>query len=479
MQMKNEILRGLKWTAGAKFSGQAVTWCITIFVMRLLSPSDYGLLAMASVLLALLGMFAEVGLGPALIQQKEIDEQKMRQAFGIVLLVNIGLFLFLNLLAPLVARFYSEPRLTDIVRVLSIQFLLGPLCVLPDVILQRQLEFKKRSLIDLGSAVLSSVATLVLAISGCGVWSLVCGNLVGFTGRMIALNIAAPFRYFPSLSAKGMRQVLSFGRTLTVSRFLWFFFTQVDTVIVGRVLNETALGMYSVAMHLATLPGQRVSAILNQVAFPVFARFQHDRSLVGVQLLKAFNLIGFIAFPILWGMSSVAPELVMVMLGKHWAEAVFPLQVLTLIMPFRTLVGFMPAITDALGRPDVGLRNVIVGCLLMPIAFYVGSHWGIVGVSLAWVLVYPIVLFINLKRMLAVLGMSIDAVVRTLAAPVACAAAMYACVYIARLLVEKQMGPAAVLIVEIATGAVSYALLTFTINRSTLGEIRMILHSGT
>jgi teichuronic acid exporter len=474
MKLKNEIMRGLKWTAGAKFGSQLITWGITIFVMRLLAPSDYGLLAMASVLLALLSMFSEVGLGPALVQQADVSDQKFRQAFGIVLLVNLALFVLLNLLAPLVARFYAEDRLVTIVRVLSIQFLLIPLSVIPDVLLQRQLEFKKRSLIDLGSAVLSSVSTLGLALYGFGVWSLVVGNLAGLVLRLVSLNLAAPFRSLPSFSLTGMRQLLAFGGNVTASRFLWFFFTQADTIIVGRVLGGNVLGMYSVAMHLATLPVQRVSAILNQVAFPAFSRFQHEKDVISAQLLKAFGLISFVAFPVLWGMSSVAPDLVLVLLGPNWTDAILPLQILTLVMPFRTLVGFLPSITDAVGRPEIGLQNVILGCLTIPLAFYVGSRWGIAGVAFAWVTVYPFVLLINMQRMLAVLGVTLAQAVRKLAPPIGCSAAMYASVWVVHSQLHNYPNRSVVLIAEVLTGAASYALLTFAGNRSIVGEIKML-----
>lgn len=478
MKFNNEVHRGLKWTAGAKFAGQMVTWGITIFVMRLLAPSDYGLLAMATVLLALLGMFAEAGLGPALIQQAEVSEKKLSQAFGIVLVVNLSLFGALNLLAPLVARFYAEDRLVEVVRVMSVQFLVSPFSVIPDVLLQRQLEFKKRSLIELGTAVLASFATLALALGGLGVWALVCGNLAGLVARVIAVNLAAPFRVFPSFSATGMRQVLAFGGQVTASRFLWFFYTQADTVIVGRVLGEHLLGMYSVAMHLATLPVQRVSAILNQVVFPAVARFQHEKEMIAAQLLQGFKLIGFIAFPVLWGMSSVAPELVSVLLGPGWGEASLPLQVLTLVMPFRAIAGFLPTVTDAVGRPDVGLQNVILGCMIMPVAFFAGSHWGMVGVSLAWVCAYPFVLFMNLKRMLSVVGLSIEALAIKLALPLVCATGMYVSVWLVRSQLHPATRPAVLLMIEIAVGAATYVLMTFMFNRAILAELKLMLRPG-
>ena len=474
MKLKHEVLRGLKWTAGAKFGSQIITWGITIFVMRLLAPADYGLLAMASVLLALLNMFAEVGLGPALVQQAEVDERKFRQAFGIILLVNLALFALLNLVAPLVAAFYAEDRLVPVIRVLAIQFLLIPLSVIPDVLLQRRLEFKRRSLIDLGTAIISSVATLALALKGFGVWSLVFGNLSGLVFRLVALNLAAPFRALPSFSWTGMRQLLAFGGNVTASRFLWFFFTQADTVIVGRVLGGNVLGMYSVAMHLATLPVQRISAILNQVAFPAFSRFQHEKDVISAQLLKAFGLIGFVAFPVLWGMSSVAPDLVVVVLGPNWTEAILPLQILTLIMPFRTLVGFLPSITDAVGRPEIGLHNVILGCLTMPLAFWVGSRWGIAGVAYAWLTVYPFVLVINLHRMLAVVGVTLGQAGRKLAPAVGCAVAMYLAVWVVRSLLQTEPNRSVALIVEILAGGLTYGLLTYAGNRSIVSEIGML-----
>lgn len=468
-------MRGLKWTAGAKFASQLITWGITIFVMRLLAPADYGLLAMASVLLALLSMFAEVGLGPALVQQAEVSEQKFRQAFGIVLLVNLALFILLNLLAPLVARFYAEDRLVPIVRVLAIQFLMIPLSVIPDVLLQRRLEFKKRSLIDLGTAVLASVSTLALALSGFGVWSLVVGNLAGLGLRLVTLNLAAPFRALPSFSSAGMRELLAFGGNITASRFLWFFFTQADTVIVGRVLGGNVLGMYSVAMHLATLPVQRVSAILNQVAFPAFSKFQNEKDLISAQLLKAFGLISFVAFPVLWGMSSVATDLVFVLLGPHWTEAILPLQILTLLMPFRTLVGFLPTITDALGRPDISLQNSVLGCVIMPVAFYVGSHWGIAGVSSAWLLAYPIVLLLNVRRMLPIVGLTVTKAAAKIAPAAACAGAMYGAVWLCRIALSGAHDRRLVLAAEIATGAISYILFTLAGNRIAMTEVRQLV----
>lgn len=465
MKLHTEILRGLKWTAGAKLGSQLITWGITIYVMRLLAPGDYGLLAMATVFLALLGMLAEVGLGPALVQKRELDAQTIRRAYGIIWLVNLFLFLLLNLCAGLVASFYAEPRLLPVLRVLSLQFLVIPFYVIPEVLLQRSLEYMWRSLVELGCAVITSGVTLGLAMAGFGVWALVGGMLSTVVCKAVLMNCASPYLVLPSFALGGMRQLVVFGGNITGSRFLWFFFTQVDNVIVGRLLGEHVLGLYSVAMHLASLPVQRVSAILNQVAFPAAARFQHDREAIGAQLLKAIGYVSLVAFPVLWGMSAVAPELIPVLLGPEWAEAVLPFQILTLVMPFRMIVGFLPTVTDAIGRSDVALRNAALGCIVMPIAFYVGSRWGIAGVAYAWLLAYPVVLFLNLRRMLAVIGIPLAAVARQVAPALFSAGGMTAVVWAMR---RAWTGDTqlVILVLEIVSGVFGYALFSLLCNRT-------------
>jgi len=474
MKMHSDLARGVKWVAGAKLASQLITWGVTIYVMRLLAPSDYGLLAMCTVVLGLLGMFAEVGLGPALIQRKEVSEQDLRQAMGVVWLVNLGLFLLANALAPLVAAFYGEPRLQPLLHVLSLQFLLLPLAIVPDVRLQRRLEYKQRSLVELSAALVGSQATLFMALFGAGVWSLVAGMLATQAWRMGALNWCAPGQPRPEWSPKGMGSLLGFGGSLTATRLLWYSFTQADVAIVGRVLGDQALGWYSVSMHLASLPVQRMAGILNQVLFPILSRNQHDLPAIRAGVLQMLGYIGLLSFPLLWGMASVAPEIVSVVLGKGWEGAVLPLQVLCLVMPFRTLTQMLPTVTDALGQPGINFRNVLLSCLLMPPAFYLGTRWGIKGVAYAWLLAYPVVLFFNMRRMLAAIGVSAEAVARRAGPAVLCAALMFGAVTLLRAPLAGQPRPWA-LLVEVLGGMLAYGLASLLLNRAMVAEVRGVL----
>lgn len=177
MTLRADTLSGLRWVAGAKLLGQVVTWGITIVVMRILSPEDYGVLAMATVLVAFLAMMAQFGVGAAAVQAADMDDGKLRQIFGLVILINSSLFLLLFLTAPLVGWFFEEPRLVAIIRVLGLQFVLMMFSVIPSSQLSRKLDFKGQSLVELSGAIASSLTALASALAGLGVWSLVWASL--------------------------------------------------------------------------------------------------------------------------------------------------------------------------------------------------------------------------------------------------------------------------------------------------------------
>ena len=433
--------------------------------MRILSPADYGLLAMASVFVAFLAMMAAAGLGPAIVQAREIDDGKLRQLLGLIVVLNGGLFLLLFLAAPLIAVFFDEVRLTDVIRVLSSQFIISGFAVIPESMLGRELKFKARALIDLSSNVAGGVVTLALALSGQGVWSLVAGTMVSTTGKAIGLNLVAPHVRWPSFSLRGTRALLAFGGNVTASRILWFFYSQADIFIAGKLLGKEALGFYSVAMHLASLPVQKISGVLNQVAYPAFAQIQRSPQLVSENFLKAVRILSFFAFPVLWGISSVAPELVGLLLGAKWSQAVLPLQVLPAIMPLRMISNFLPSAIDAVGRPDISVKYLMAACLIMPAAFVFGSQWGLVGLCMAWLIVYPLLLLGYFLKALPAIGLNIHALIRATAWPALASLAMYGAVVISSKALLEQTTVAERLPILVFLGMLVYAILAITTNR--------------
>lgn len=479
MTLRRQIMSGLRWSVGIRFASQVFTWAITLVVVRLLSPADYGLLAMATIFVAFLYMIAEFGMGPSVVQQAEITLPELRKAFGLVLAIHASLFLMLMLAAPLIAAIFDEPRLVAVLRVLSGLFLISGFQVIPEALLQRQMEFRRRSLNDFAGAILGSLTTLMGALVGWGVWALVAGSFVNQLWKSVGLNRIAPFLHRPDFSLKGTRHLLVFGGNLTAAQILWFLVNQTDVFIAGKWLGKEQLGFYSVAMHLASLPNGRIMGIINQVAFPAFSRMQHDSARVASGVLTGVRVLAFFAFPILWGISSVAPEFVSLILGVKWIPATVPLQVLALIMPLRMMSSFMPNALQGIGRSDILLWNVIFAALVMPAAFMVGVHWGLEGLSVAWLIVSPLVFLENMRRALPPLGLRLRNLGVALARPALAGALMYATVEGTRYLLPPMTTGAVKLGTLIAVGGLTYTAAALVLNRQGCREVLGLLRAAT
>lgn len=471
MTLRAKVLSGIFWIGGARLIGQILTWAITIVVIRLLSPSDYGLLAMASMFMSVLVVIAEAGLGAALIQAPNVDELTLRRIFGAAVVIHCVLFALQFAAAPVIAGFFEEERLVPIIRLIALQLLLTIFGVLPSAMLNRRLDFKSQSLIGLGSSVCGSLSTLGLALAGHGVWALVIGNLIATFCAVVAINFVSPFPHWPDFSLKGIRKLVVFGGQFTASRLLYLVYSQADVFIAGKLFGKELLGFYSVAMHLASLPVQKISSVFNQVAFSAFAQAQHQPETVPVHMLKGIRMLSFLSFPVLWGIASIAPEIVAVLLGEKWRAAVMPLQLLPLVMPITMLSPFMNTAFQGIGRGGIVFMNALTACVFLPAAFLIGSHWGLFGLCMAWLIGFPLVFLVNLRRMLPLVRLKLSAVLKAMALPMLAATGMYVCVSAARPLLAADLSAPVLMAVLIATGMVGFTLVTLATNMKGVREV--------
>ena len=457
MGLKVKVLSGLKWTVGVKFGTQIINWAFTIFVMRLLQPDDYGLLAMATVFTSLCLLLNEMGLGAAIIQVKQLTERILRQAFGLIILLNAILFISLFISAPFIAELFNEPRLTDITRFLSLQFPIMAFYVIPNSWLTRDMEFKTISIVGIIAELSNGICTFTLAWLDFGVWSLIWGNLVRVLILGIGINIARPFIRWPSFNFRGFAKVAKFGGLISMQRILWYFYSHVDVFIIGKILGSTILGYYSIAMHIASLPLQKVGSILNQVGLPAYSKLQNNPKLVSKYVFKVSRLIGFLGFPIFFGISSISPELVMIVLTEKWLLSILPLQLLSLIVPLRTLnVSLSPAV-NGVGRPDVTVKTLGVACIIMPLAFLIGLNWGLTGVCIAWIIGYLAWFIYMLFKVLPVLGLKISHFFSAFHLSFIWAVIMYGAIYLCRILLNYwQFNQVLILVILIFCGGIIY-----------------------
>jgi O-antigen/teichoic acid export membrane protein len=288
----HRVKRAVFWRSGTQIVAQMISWAATLSVIRILEPSDYGLFAMTSVVLVFFNFLNGYGLVSALIQAESVSQQRIRQAFGMLLVINGGLALIqLFVAAPLAAAYYREPVIAEMLRWQSLIYLATPFLILPEALMTRELEFKRPAIINLVTALVGAAVSLGMALGGYGVWTLVAAPISMFWCRALLLTITTGFRVLPSFDFTGAGDMFRFGLALLGAQAFFIIQSQSDIFIAGRNFDTHDLGLYAEALFLTQLFAVKFVPPLNEVAFPAYARLQGDRAALTSGFLKAVRLI--------------------------------------------------------------------------------------------------------------------------------------------------------------------------------------------
>ena len=468
--LRDEVKAAVIWRSGSQIAAQIVAWCSTLAVIRILDPADYGVFAMSQVVLAFLSFLNGWGFASALVQDRAIDTHKVRQAFGMMLLVNVGIALIQLGLAPLAADYYRQPVVAELLRVQALMFLATPFIALPEALLIRELDFKRPAIANLSATLVSAIVALACALGGAGVWTLVYAPLAFFWVRALVLVLAARFFMLPSFRFAGAGRMFNFGLMLLGGYFFWTILTHADVFIAARFLSAHELGLYAEALFLTTIIAAKFVPPLNEVAFPAYARIQDEPEALTAAFLKAVRLIMLVTCPLYFGLAVVAQDAVDLVLGPKW-QAMAPLvAILAFGMPMFTLYSlFAPAVT-ALGRTAITMRSAMVGALVMPLAFLVAIQWGALGLAWAWVLAFPVVPLAAFLQARAPLGLTANGMAAALVPGIAASASMAVVVALAAPALDGLAGWQRLPLL-VGLGGATYAALLYAVSRETLREL--------
>ncbi len=470
----NRVRSAVFWRSGTQILAQIIAWGSTLAVIRILDPNDYGIFAMTQVVLIFLSFMNGYGLASSIIQAEKVDPMRIRQAFGMLLLLNGGIAILQILLAPMAADYFRQPIIEDLLKVQALIFLATPFMVLPEALMTRNLEFKKPAIINLISAVVGAAVALYFALNGHGVWTLIYAPMAIFWTRAICLVIAVKFYIWPSFNFKGAGAMFGFGATLLASHFFWTIQSQSDIFIAGRFLNPHDLGLYAEALFLTTIFAAKFVPPLNEVAFPAYSRLQDDPEALSWSFLKAVRLIMLISCPLYLGMSVTAAPLVGTLFGPKWLEMTPYISILALAMPVMTLqILFAPA-NNAVGKPQITARASFIGAILMPITFLIGLQWGAIGLAWGWVFAFPVLTLFTFFQSYRHIGISGGELMRAIWPGLSTSIAMAAVVYLADQLLPEMIVYARLAIL-VAIGGAAYIGLLWILARPTLVEVIQLL----
>lgn len=448
-----------------KWAIQLVSWASTVIIARLLTPSDYGLMGMAAVYLGLVALVNEFGLTAAILRGRELDDSQIAQIGGF----GIGLgaaFCVISVGAAIpIAHFYGEPAVRVIVTILSLNFIFSSAGVLPRSLLARDLDFKRLAWIDGATNIVQMICTIVLAFLGLSYMALVFGSLVGrITGAVLA-NVARPHRIAIPRHFRAISESILVGWHVVVGRVSWYTYQNADFAIVGRVLGKAALGAYTIGWEIATLPVERVSALVGQVTPGVFSTVQADRPALRRYYLAVVEGLAFITFPGAVGISLTAPLLVPVLLGDKWAAAVLPLQLLAFYAGIRSVDTVTPQVLIYTGHSRQSMWYTVLAAVVLPILFLFGARWGAAGVAFVWIVAYPVVVSPIYRLVFRILDLSPRTYLRALWPAASGTALMSIAVLAVRYWLPGNLDIRARLVSEVMVGAASYALAMLAFHR--------------
>jgi PST family polysaccharide transporter len=474
IDLDRSVVRGVAWTGVAKWSTQLVSWVSTLLVARLLTPADYGLVGMAMVYIGLAQLVNEFGLAAPIIQQRTLTTDQLARLGGLAVLVGVALCAFSIGFAGVLAGFFGEPAVQNVVIVLSLAFVARSLHVLPRALLVREMRFPRLAIVDVVEAVALVSLTLTLAFLGAGYWALVLGSLGSACAAAAALLVVRPHRLAFPRRFRSLTAPIRVGWQVSVSHVAWYTYANADFAIVGRVLGTVALGAYSIGWYVASVPVERVSALLARVAPSIFAATQDRPQATGRYLLGLTEGLAFITFPASIGLALVADEFVRVLLGPQWEAAIVPLRLLTLYAGLRSIMTLPPQLLTMTGHARLTMWYSIVAALILPLLFLAGTTWGTTGVAVAWIVGYPLVALPTfLRQALRVVGLPARAYLRALWPALSATLIMAAAVLAVR--ATTATTGVVSLALHVGTGAVTYAGAILLLHRDRVGRFRELI----
>lgn len=376
-------LKGIRWSAMSQLLAQVAQYGSFILLARLLSPTDFGTVASATLVIGLVAMLNELGLGAAIIQRPDLRSGHLNAGFWANLAAGLIFWAAMAASAGAIGGFFHNPAVGPISAALALSFPLIGLAVVPKALLERELRFRVIGVVDTLAAILNGGLSIVLAFSGAGAWSLVVGTLAGYAAQLVGMWLGARWRPGLAFTREEFKDLFSFGLNVLGTRLFSYMSANVDYLLVGRMVGPAALGAYSLAYKLVTWPMLKISHVTLRVIYPTFSRIQNDDEALRRGYGKLTQALALVTFPILAGLAVYAPEAIPFIFGPHWSAAVFPTQVLCFSGAMKALVCSIGTIFLSKGRPDLELKLNIYGLCQLTVFLLIGIHWGINGVAIA------------------------------------------------------------------------------------------------
>jgi PST family polysaccharide transporter len=427
--LRERTFEGVSWSVVGKIGKQALNFGVEIFLIRLLSPREFGLVAMVVIFTGFARVLRDVGLGAAIVQYQDLTEKHRSSVFW----VDFGAGLLLTGLfagsSSLIAGFYAEPILIPLTIVLASQFFIGALSAVHRKLFQKTIDFRSLSLAEIGSTLLAGGTAITMALGGYGVWSLVAKYLINTVAATVVLWTLSSWRPHFLFSWEALRDLWRFSLNLLGQKSLNFWLRRLDDLLIGRYLGSDPLGLYTRAYKIMLVPLKSVSRVIGRVMFPALSSIQDDIPRVRRTYLRMTGAIALITFPLTLGLLATVEPFVIGILGEQWSGMIPILSVFCITSLWQSISTLNGNLYLSQGRTDIQFRVSMVMNPFIISGIVVGLQWGTIGVAVGYTVTSLINGYVNFRYAGGIVGITYAKLLYHLSGIFACAASMSGAVY--------------------------------------------------
>jgi len=457
MSIKHKAVNAVIWSGVERLSSQLIRFGIGVILARLLMPAEFGLIGMLAIFMGVAQVFVNCGFGEGLIQKQNTTHRDECSVFYLNLAFGLSAGALLYAAAPWIAHFYRQSILTSLTRLMALDVVINSFGIVQTMLLTKEIDFKTQLKVSVIATVISGAVAVGLAMQDFGVLSLAAQVLIGDALRVVFLWVFHGWRPSAVFSLASLRELLPYGSRMFASGLLNSIFTEIYSLVIGRVYSPVALGLFTRAKQMQQLPVDNLCNIVGRVSFPVFAAVQHDKAHLKRGLRKAARGLVMINFPFMIGLAVVARPLVLVLLTKKWEGCVPYIQLLCVGGALYPLSLIHLNALAAMGRSDLFLRLEIIKKVVVAISVAITFRYGVKALLIGDIAVSAISCCLNSYYSTRLARYSWKEQIVDLLPYLGISAFMGACVWLAGEL-PPWGGNFGLLAAELATGIVVYFL---------------------
>lgn len=406
--LTTKMVRGATWTGFSQLLVQGIGFATIIVLARILLPDDFGIIAMAAIVLNIALRVIDAGFSEAIVQRKDQTDSHLSTAFWFIASTGAGVCLITVAASTWVGRFFDNEQVGPVLAVSSITFFLIAMGAVHGALLKKRFQFFKSGLADIFEVTGHCVVAVSLALAGFGLWSIVLGNLAGCMTLTISRWCMSGWRPRFHFNKQRFKELWRFGINITGTRLINTLGNKtIDSLVVGKFLSVASLGFYAMALRGASLTADILWFVMNRVAVPTFSLLQDTSERLKRGFIKSVNFTSLVGFPIFVGLALVAREFVSIFFGDKWLPCVLPMQILCISAAIGTMYSGVTYAFVGIGRPDINLKLTTVQILLLIPLILIGVRFEAIGVAVVVLSVNIVIWLSNLIIARRVLGIKI------------------------------------------------------------------------